>query len=709
MPIHLKDISVQNLGPHNRFSFELKRLNLIYGHNEHGKTFLVEFIIRSLFRHVKPWQLRKSDARGKVRLSGLKDQQLLEFSPSSEHRIEDFWEQQRPGLPLDFSRLLVVKGAEVDLANTDGGIDKTVIRSLLSNRSILEHIQKSISKTLQETKIENGLLIGPRRGELANRQTLQSDLDRLDDLFKKIDRDVSGGYRRALQDRKSQLSSTLLSLRKAKQFKAFAISRDIERLKKAAGVLPVEQTERLRSELSQYRQDLQALQQKRKNKEAAVERSQHYDWLKKAQQVYQTYLQNKPPAPKPVLPIVAILLVVGASILSFLGKPIVAAVLLALMIGVAVLYWRELQGRVSLATEHAELAQIRDTYKKRFGVPLTGLADILAQIQIRENDFNESLLLEKQIVSESNRLKVRELQFSQQLERLAGKTIAPQEWESALSKLNHEARELQSQLHRQEVTLAQLDVDPSDYIEEDPGGEYSREKHDHLTNELHQAEQEILAENQKLASLKQLICHESGDDIALPWEKVIANVREQYGEKVLAYQSNTAEILGKMVVNEVVQELRQDEESKIQESMKSPFVQRPIHQLTMRYERADLEGDELILSDRFNSFPLGSLSSGAREQVLLALRIGFATKLLQGGSMFLILDDAFQYSDWNRRKLLVDKVAELAADGWQIIYFTMDDNIRTLFDRCGKQFDDDYAVVNLNIHRSPARQLDMLE
>jgi len=70
--------------------------------------------------------------------------------------------------------------------------------------------------------------------------------------------------------------------------------------------------------------------------------------------------------------------------------------------------------------------------------------------------------------------------------------------------------------------------------------------------------------------------------------------------------------------------------------------------------------------------------------------MGFCSRILNKDKLFLILDDAFQYSDWDRRKLLTDKVVDLAKKGWQIIYFTMDDNIKELFDTKGKALGTDY-------------------
>ena len=77
---------------------------------------------------------------------------------------------------------------------------------------------------------------------------------------------------------------------------------------------------------------------------------------------------------------------------------------------------------------------------------------------------------------------------------------------------------------------------------------------------------------------------------------------------------------------------------------------------------------------------LQEISTGAREQVLLSLRLGFAANLFKDDQLFLILDDAFQHSDWTRRKNLVQQMFQLASNGWQIVYFTMDDHIKGLFE-----------------------------
>ena len=131
MPVHIKEIQAKALGPIDQFSFSPGLVNLIYGQNEKGKTHLVEFLIRSLFRQNRQWNLRKNTGHGKVTLSGIGDD--LTFSPTTPEKLEDYLEKEMPGLPVDISKLLVVKGAETEIGDSPGGADKAILKKYLSS------------------------------------------------------------------------------------------------------------------------------------------------------------------------------------------------------------------------------------------------------------------------------------------------------------------------------------------------------------------------------------------------------------------------------------------------------------------------------------------------------------------------------------------------------------------------------------------------
>jgi hypothetical protein len=148
MPIRLDNISVKNLGPLDTLDIKLGSLNLIYGQNETGKTFLVEFLLGSIFRYASNWNLREIPGKGSVTVSGLTEEPTS-FTPTAMKKIEDYWEDDELGLPLNMARLLVVKGGELDLAKTPGGVNREVLKTMLTSEVLLEHIRKPISKTIQ--------------------------------------------------------------------------------------------------------------------------------------------------------------------------------------------------------------------------------------------------------------------------------------------------------------------------------------------------------------------------------------------------------------------------------------------------------------------------------------------------------------------------------------------------------------------------------
>ena len=81
MAVRIEEFTFRDLGPlKGNHHFPLDTFNLIYGKNELGKTFLVEFLLRSLFRSLKTWRIREFKADGKVFLSGL-NSDAMEFSP----------------------------------------------------------------------------------------------------------------------------------------------------------------------------------------------------------------------------------------------------------------------------------------------------------------------------------------------------------------------------------------------------------------------------------------------------------------------------------------------------------------------------------------------------------------------------------------------------------------------------------------------------
>ena len=181
------------------------------------------------------------------------------------------------------------------------------------------------------------------------------------------------------------------------------------------------------------------------------------------------------------------------------------------------------------------------------------------------------------------------------------------------------------------------------------------------------------------------------------WEDLITDLRDKREEAAQEYQKHTAEILAKIQVHTVINHFRQDENSRIAQGLERDELTEPLQALTGRYRsiRLDDEKGLVLTSDSDEDYPLASMSTGAREQIFLALRMGFASIAMEGQTGFLILDDAFQHSDWERRSKLVSRTRSFVESGWQVFYFTMDDHIKDLFEGEGANMGDGFRSHSL--------------
>lgn len=694
MPVRIQEIHVKNLGPVDQLSMKLGIFNLIYGRNEKGKTFLVEFLIRSLFRHSKSWKLRSQQGAGKIQVEGLENR-VVEFSPSDDRKLEDYWDQSSVGLPPDFSKLLIIKGAEVELAGVDGGIDKAVLKRYLSSQEIMEKMESRISKTIQETEIRDGNLLGPKRPEVKKRDDLKNDLENADRLFEQIDEAYSGSTRKILVDQKTALEQQSKKLDEAKRFLAHQLNEDIKNLKtekaridpgrlKAAGETVVLYTKKQR-EIDQKQKDL-----KESEKEAL-----HFDWLKKAKEVYNEQLAQSSFKPSPLFLILG-LVMVGLSLMGLYFKMILGsaiAILCAVLFGF--LYLKKIQSGAKQVLKNEELQKLAKEFRNRFGEELTGMPLIETLCDKLSIHFNRSEVLKDQLNREKRELDNLWQTVKDHLYRLIGEALTEESWGKTIRDLEVKLAELESQIHEREKILAGLKVDASDYLSENPGVKYSEKDDLECREQLNQIELKIGEETSKLNNLKQRICDQTKDSIATDWETLIQHFRDRRTGLSEEYKQITAEFIGKIMVFNVLRDLRKDEDAKIVDGLQSDHVILPLKQITRRYNGLRLEKDQLRVADDYDDFPISDLSTGAQEQVLLALRIGFASKLLGKESLFLILDDAFQYSDWERREWLMEVIVDLAQNGWQILYFTMDDHIKELFESKGKVFGNAFKMCTL--------------
>ena len=282
MSIWIKKVNVTNLGPISDRSFEFGKLNLIYGKNETGKTFLTEFLLRSIFKHpsVSKWPLRGSTGQGKVVVSGIEEGSDTSFTQESDKKIEDYWEQDESGLPANLARLLVVKGGELQLVHSEKESNKSILTNVLSQNILFEKILDSIPTTIQDAGIKNSEIIGGNRGDIKTRNSLIEKRKNLYYLINDIDKNYSLGPLREKEIEKEALIEKISIQENAKRYHAYELNNQIDSLENE--LISDQKLESLRDDIRDHKaivDELERLQNELQKNENVI---QDFEWLNQA-------------------------------------------------------------------------------------------------------------------------------------------------------------------------------------------------------------------------------------------------------------------------------------------------------------------------------------------------------------------------------------------------------------------------------------------
>jgi hypothetical protein len=130
---------------------------------------------------------------------------------------------------------------------------------------------------------------------------------------------------------------------------------------------------------------------------------------------------------------------------------------------------------------------------------------------------------------------------------------------------------------------------------------------------------------------------------------------------------------------EIMEELELEEREKMTDLVGQD---RPVQEIFRsitggRYSDVVLDSNlnVLVRNSQGLELPAAALSQGTYDQLYLALRLSLARDILGGKPGFLLLDDAFLCADSTRMELMLSAMAKLAAQGWHILYFTMDERL----------------------------------
>jgi len=710
MGIRIDEINAQGLGPLNEFNETMGDLNLIYGKNEQGKTYLVEFLIKSLFKNYKEFNLRSNEPNGKVIISGL-DNDPVFFSPKGPRKLEDYLLKDHPGMPVNISKLLVVKGADLsfDHQKTDG-VSKAIIKSFLTSESTLDQIRNKIQKTVRNAKNENGIIQGARAGKIKTTSELEEKLKDLDRLHNEVNDVLSEGYLTELQYNKNKTEVQINEQLRAKKYLAYTKQQQIQEIKRKIENVDVNDLDQLRENFnacSRLQGELEEIQAKFNQ---ASEDSRHFPWLETAVDEYQNLMSRGGTSPKKLMLIIGgvligfgLLLGIGGGLISITAEPVVGFSILSfgmamLIIGLVFgwFYLRQFQQRNETYAESEEIKRIEKSFQKKFKKPLKDIATLkehektLSKIHTKATTYQESIAEVK--------IKIRDLAFATKsgLQKFKLPVDDPDSWNEKIQSLEKKLNKWKHLLQDAEVAFASLGIEEDDLITDNPEIVFESNRLNQLEKELTQSEEALKSIEMDFELLKTKVQTTIKNNSSTTWDTLLDYLRQERCQVAAEYRSATSEIYAGILVNDIIEDVRAKDDEKIIQQLKSPMIREPLSKITTHYEYINFKEETIIVGDQYNEFEIGDLSTGAKEQVLLAIRLGLTTNIIGGNTAFFILDDAFQHSDWDRRELLLEQVIDLTRSGWQIIYFTMDDHIRKLFQKYGKgNFDGVYKEFDL--------------
>ena len=257
--------------------------------------------------------------------------------------------------------------------------------------------------------------------------------------------------------------------------------------------------------------------------------------------------------------------------------------------------------------------------------------------------------------------------------------IPENEWKDKLDDLINTTTKIKNDINTIAGELNGLGIDPENFIREDPGIKFDPTHLLNLENLINDKSNQLKELEKENLDYKGEIANITGLSTKDDWNTLIDQLYAKQNEILNQLKHQESFIIAGILVHQAISELLRAEDEHIQNSINSPNFSDLLFKITGKYKNLTIDDDgKILISSDTAEYRLQDLSTGTKEQVLFALRVTLAEKILDDKAFF-ILDDAFQHSDYDRRQKLIDQVFSLADRGWQIIYLTMDEHIQNLF------------------------------
>ncbi len=705
MPVHITRISMQGCGPVKDMEADLSPLTLVYAGNERGKTTLVENMLASLFKDQKDGMypgVRGDSFIGRSQVTVSIDGNKPEtFTPGNRKKtLDEILEKGGVSLPKSLFNLLFVRGAQLEIVPGYGGIDRRAIKNLLSRQYVYDAILDRLEPEIHYTKIEDGRIKPDRKNGKYYKMYDNTDaLKKAEDLSREFHNTLSQTRMVKLNNRLKNLTERMKKMDQAKRYHAFLLKKESDRLQASLSSMNEQEIDRLEDAIREYSRLKSQVgdMSSRLKKFGSLEHD--IRWLEEAEREYQQCLSRSYNRWQVVFLVITMVAMLSA-ILSFYFLPKMLFPFLGIScisLLLALMFSFVFRGEFTPAAARTTMENIEKDFNARYGKPLASVADFralrsgLEQKAGQKQELEESARLARENARAlESEIPLRMASLNADEVSLGKAPVILQQRKQQVQKEKHRLAECSSQLQM-------LNVPENEYSRQPADETYSPAAEASIRKEIEQCREDLEKERQGFEILLRKLSDVVGSDTAHSGsleaisEKLDEVITQLYRERSEAY----AEIVAGVAVRDVIADFQKEEDSQIEEYMNDPSITRSLEKLTGRYTNIYLDGDSIRVGDGTISYPLEEVSTGAREQVLMALRVGMATRISGADSLFLLLDDAFQYSDWTRRQNLVDQSVALVKDGWQVIYLTMDDDIRDRFLEAGETMSEKFTMITL--------------
>lgn len=700
MPLQIKHIKIGKIGPLKKIDERFKPLTVIYAKNEKGKTTIVENIIARLFGK-KEFTCRKGfiSKLWSITLGYNKSEIILDKEKPG--KLETLLEKDNIEFPSKLHNLFIVKGADTGILK-DNKKMKAYVSELFSDHLKYKKIQEKLTtegisrldiNSYSKGKIDttaNGTTTNLYSAKLENYKSLSELIDGYSDL-------LSSSHSLELSNKEKILEKAKDEILRRKYYKAYTLNKRIQELEKILSVTSPEDVQEVRDKIINYMNIQSSITGYASIKGDIEQIDSDIDWLNeclKKYEKYKNFIQIH--AFIKWFPVSTLISVIFSLVMIFISKPVLFYMFSALSIICAAASIFSVKSKIENANKIHSLEDLKNDLENRFKVTIKSLTNIDTSINSKIKSLKEEKIEMQGELRGYDNQKIRLESLKDEINKgfLKFSLGIPkaEDWLQAIDDLKKQNDGNQTELTSLRPELKNLYVAEEDFINVKVPGEYSYKEETEILGQISETSKQIEdIKNKHNDTRNEFTKYFEKDDIK-SWndEQIIINSNKMLDSMENGIKDDAAALIGVSITNGVIKDILSKEDKILKTCLESDEIKDSLKQMTGgRYVQVFFSGDKtpnlIIVNNDKEVFEFDNLSTGAQEQVMLALRIGIIKKLTGENTMFLILDDAFQHSDWGRREILIDNVMQLVNQGWQVIYLTMDDDIRDRFNRIAAQ------------------------